>query len=653
MHRNAPPSRSLPPFPRRIAPREPSRPFPLAPPRGGYFPPSFAPLPRPTAVPRSPAVVLTVNGPRFARALRAGTWAVLREQETLNRINVFPVADADTGANLAATLRAATAALLPARTLTIGQSVRAAADAALDGARGNSGAIFAQFLHGLAESVGTRVQLSLKEFVAAARRGADSAREALANPVEGTILSVLKAWAQALEDHVRSARDFPDLLARALERARQALAETPRQLQVLATHRVVDAGAQGFVYFLEGISAMFSDRRAASLRRSGVSADAEGMPFAAAHSTASPTFRYCSEALLEGKHLDRKQLAAVLAPFGDSLVVAGGGSRLRIHIHTNEPYRLFATLAEHASIARTKIDDMVLQQLAVRRARVALVTDSSCDLPETTCHALQLVRVPLSLSFGEEVFLDGVDITPAQFYRRLATSPHPPRTSQPAVGEFRRVYRTLLETHEAILSIHLSSGLSGTYQAALAASREVDPQRIRVLDSKQLSITLGLVVEAAGEARLAGGTLAEVATAAERAAAATKLYSTFPSLDTAVRGGRVPPSMARVARLFRLVPILSVDARGVAEKAGVAFGFSAALRRLASQASRWARGGRAKVLVAHANAIGAAELLTSHLMRRLKVEDIAIVNLAPVLAAHTGPGAVGVAVRRLGSSPGA
>jgi len=589
----------------------------------------------------------TLNGPRFARALRAGALAVVREQETLNRINVFPVADADTGANLAATLRAAAAALAPTRTLTVGQTIRLAADAALEGARGNSGAIFAQFLHGLAESVGGAVQVGIKEFVAAARRGADSARDALAQPVDGTILSVLKAWAVALEEHARSARGFPELLARALERARLALADTPRQLKVLAVNNVVDAGAQGFVYFLEGISGIFADRRAASWLRTGLSAQAEATPFAAAHAQASFAYRYCAEALLEGRSLDRKRLAEILRPFGDSLVLAGGGSRLRVHIHTNEPLRLFSTLAGFASVARTKIDDMVLQQLQAHQSSIALVTDSSCDLPETTCHALQLVRVPLSITFGDEAFTDGVDITPAQFYRKLATSPASPRTSQPAVGEFRRIYRALLETHESILSVHLSAGLSGTYQAALAASREVDPRRIRVVDSKQLSVTLGLVVEAAGEARRQGANLEEVAAATERAAAATRLFATFPSLETVVRGGRVPPAMARLASVLRLKPILSLDHRGVAEKAGVAVGFSAALRRIADRAARHARGARARVLVAHANAVGAAEAVAERLMRRLGAEDIAIVDLAPVLAAHTGPGAVGVAVRRV------
>ena len=592
-------------------------------------------------------MVVTLSGPRLARALRAGALAVLREQENINRINVFPVADGDTGANLAATLRAAAAALLLTKTLSVGQTVRAAADAALDGARGNSGAIFAQFLQGVAESIGSSVQVGIQEFVAAARRGADSAREALTHPVEGTILSVLKAWAQALEEHARSAPDFSELLARGLERARGALADTPSQLKVLAANNVVDAGAQGFVYFLEGVSAIFADRRAASWRRTGISAPAEEPPLAAAHATASPKFRYCSEALLEGSNLDRKRIVDIVEPFGDSLVVAGGGSRLRVHVHTNEPYRLFSTLAGVATVTRSKIDDMVLQQIAVRQTSLALVTDSSCDLPESTCHALGLVRVPLTLAFGDEVFTDGVDITPAQFYDKLATSRFPPRTSQPAVGEFRRVYRALLERYEAILSIHLSSGLSGTYQAALAASREVDPARICVVDSKQLSVTLGLVVEAAGEARLAGATLDEAVAATQRAAAATKLFATFPSLATAVRGGRVPAAMARIAQLLRLKPILSLDHHGVAVRVGLACGFSAALRRIAKNAARYASGTRARVLVAHANAVGAAEMVGERLVRYLGAVEISVVNLAAVLAAHTGEGAVGVAVRRI------
>jgi len=591
-------------------------------------------------------MVQVLTGPRLARALRAGALAVVREQETLNRINVFPVPDADTGANLASTLRAAAAALTTPRGITVAQTARTAADAALDGARGNSGAIFAQFLHGLAESMGSRVHLTTREFIAAARRGADAAQQALAQPVEGTILSVLRAWASALEESGQKLHDFAELLRLGLERAREALANTPKQLAVLAKNGVVDAGAQGFVYFLEGVSRFFGDRRAASWRKAGLSL-AQPTPFAAAHAEVDLTYRYCAEGLLSGEWLDRKAIARTVAPLGSSLVVAGGGSRLRVHLHTNEPQRLFSTLAEHGTVERTKIDDMVMQQLAARQARIALVSDSACDLPEATAHALGLVRVPLSISFGDDTFTDGVDITPAQFYQRLVASGEPPKTSQPAVGEFRNAFARLLATHEGVVSLHLAGGLSGTFQAARAAAEQVDPSRIRVIDTGQVSVALGVIVEAVGEALAAGTGLDDAATLAERVTAETTLFAALPSLEMAARGGRVSRRLAWISRTLGLVPILTMS-DGKAVKAGVHLGFAAALRGMARRVGRFARGGPIRIVVAHASAVGAAEFLAERMCQRLGMTDIPIVNLTAVLAAHTGAGGVGVGVRRLG-----
>ena len=591
-------------------------------------------------------MVRILTGPRLARALRAGAMAVAREQESLNRINVFPVPDADTGANLASTLRAAAAALTTPNELTVGQTARTAADAALDGARGNSGAIFAQFLHGMAESIGSRVTVGTREFAEAVRGGFEAATQALAQPVEGTILSVLRAWAVALEEQTARIHDFGELLAKGLERAREALANTPRQLAVLARHGVVDAGAQGFVYFLEGISAFFGDRAAANWRRAGLSL-ALPTPFAAAHADLDLTYRYCSEGLLAGERLDRKLIAGAVGALGGSLVVAGGGSRLRVHLHTNEPQRLFATLAGFGTLQRTKIDDMVLQQLGARGARLALVTDSACDLPEAKAHAIGLVRVPLSIRFGDETFLDGVDITPPEFYRRLAAAPEPPKTSQPAVGDFRSTFERLLAGHEGVVSLHVSSGLSGTFQAALAAARQVDPGRIRVVDTRQVSVSLGLVAEAVGEAIAGGADLDHAAAVGERVSREVRLFAAVPSLELAVRGGRVPAGQARIAALLRVKPVLSIDAEGKAGKVGVHFGFAASLRGMATRAKRFAAGRQVRLQVTHASAIGAAEYLAERLCSRFGMAEIPIVNLTAVLAAHVGPGAVGLAVRRL------
>ena len=278
---------------------------------------------------------------------------------------------------------------------------------------------------------------------------------------------------------------------------------------------------------------------------------------------------------------------------------------------------------------------------------MAVVTDSSCDLSEATSHAIGLVRVPLSLTFGEETFTDGVDITPPQFYQRLASSPVMPKTSQPAVGEFRSTFRRLLETHAAVISVNLSSGVSGTYQAAVAAAQQVDPDRIRVVDTRQVSVSLGLVAEAVGEAIAAGVGLDELVALAEKTSRDVKLFASLASLDMIVRGGRVSPAQARMARLFGLHPILTVGDDGKSAKAGTHMGFAASLRGLVRRAERFSAGRPVRLLIAHSSAVGAAEYVAERLCSRFGVADIPIVNLTAVLAAHAGPGAVALAVRRL------
>ena len=153
-----------------------------------------------------------LSGEMFSRVVRAGALAVVREQEALNRINVFPVRDADTGANLAATLKAAASRLGSAAPDSVGDAARVAADGALDGARGNSGAIFAQFLHGLASSMERLRQADGPQFAAAAVSGTESAYSALQDPREGTILSVLRAWSHELSRRAQE-EDLPELHA--------------------------------------------------------------------------------------------------------------------------------------------------------------------------------------------------------------------------------------------------------------------------------------------------------------------------------------------------------------------------------------------------------------------------------------------------------
>jgi len=588
-----------------------------------------------------------LSGTGFSRVVRAGALAVVRQQETLNRINVFPVRDADTGANLAATLRAAASRLGSEAPDSVGDAARAAADGALDGARGNSGAIFAQFLHGLASSMERLRMVDGTQFAAAAVSGTESAYSALQEPREGTILSVLRAWSHELSRRAHD-EDLPELMHSGLVAAREALAATPRQLEVLARSHVVDAGGQGFVYFLEGLMDSLRGGHEAAWVPS--EAPAHGLPpFSEEHDEIDDRYRFCAEALLTPRGealLSRDAVMTRVAGLGESIVVAGGETRVRVHIHTNEPQRFLAAAAELGEIERSKFDDMVLQQLAGREAAVAIVTDSTTDMPEDAAFLLGVVAVPLTLTLGEEEYLDGVDITLDGFVHRIVSGSGVPRSSQPAVADFAQTYRRLLKYREGVISVHIAGAMSGTVQAARAAAREVDPARIRVIDSCLVSIGAGLLLDAVGEVIASGADLDEIERVAECVKGEIKIFGTVASLDFAVRGGRVSPRMARTLTRLHLAPIITFDETGKAQKAGAALGFDRALNAIVKRAARYADGAPARAMVVHSGDEAGADFVAARLRERLGGE-VPVVRAGAVLTTHVGLGSVTVAVRRL------
>ena len=202
------------------------------------------------------AAMPRLDAAELGRALRAGIHRLLARQEHLDRINVFPVPDGDTGTNLAITMTAVLGVLRRPPFDHAGRLLTEVADAALDGARGNSGAILAQFLLGLGDRAGHLEALSAGEFAEAVQGGAAYAREALADPREGTILTVLQDVATELRRLAADGvLDIRALVRRGLARAERSFEATRDQLDVLQRANVVDAGAAGFVTLLEGVSA--------------------------------------------------------------------------------------------------------------------------------------------------------------------------------------------------------------------------------------------------------------------------------------------------------------------------------------------------------------------------------------------------------------
>jgi DegV family protein with EDD domain len=283
----------------------------------------------------------------------------------------------------------------------------------------------------------------------------------------------------------------------------------------------------------------------------------------------------------------------------------------------------------------------------VHAAKIALVTDSTCDLPEAVQSRFHPVVVPLHFALGGVSYLDKVDMDSSTFYRRFREAGQVAHSSQPSVGEFVSSYKSLLADYEAVLSVHISGRLSGTVQSASIAADAVDAARVRVVDSRHVSVGLGLVVQAAGEAILAGNDLQTVLAAAEAAAGATRVYGALPDLDAAVKGGRVSAPAARLAGLVDLKPLIVFDEEGATRVDGARRGYRRALRAVAGRVIRYAAGTPARVAIVHADGLEAAQYVQEQLVSALGRADIPIVQAGAVITTHVGLGTVAVAVQRL------
>jgi DegV family protein with EDD domain len=590
-----------------------------------------------------PAAAITrIDGTQLARALRAGIRALLQQREHLDRINVFPVPDGDTGTNLAITMRAVLVVLEGRPAGHAGQMLARAADAALDGARGNSGAILAQFLLGLGDRAGHLGSLTAVEFAAAVQGGAAYAREAISEPREGTILTVMQdVGAELGALAARGVSDFAELLRFGLVRARRSLEATRDQLDVLHRANVVDAGAAGFVTLLDGVSGYLDS---GTLDESPLPAAPLPEEPEAAGSEAGLEHRWCTECMVSGERIDRRRLRERLAALGSSLVVAGTQTKLRLHVHVGDPQQVFRIAAEYGLVSAEKADDMQRQQestLHAARRRVAIVTDSAADIPEEALERLDIHLVPVRVHFGEHSYLDKVTLGPAEFYRLLASSPHHPKTSQPPAGDFRRMYEFLASHYDSVLSIELSGRLSGTRQAAESAAARVAARGgVAVIDSRNCSAGQGLAVMYAADCANAGMSAAEVAAAVEAVLPRTRTYACLTTLDYAVRGGRVSGVARTLARLLHLAPVLKMFDDGAIGVGGVLLGTHDLTRRFARYLGRRiAADKRYRLIVGPGDAPAEGqrlyELLTA---RRANIDRAWLVPLGSALGVHGGPG---------------
>ena len=600
-----------------------------------------------------PLSIAYLDGRRFQRLLLGGIARLIGERGHLDRINVFPVPDGDTGTNLALTFTAVGERLATTSTRHAGELLTAAADAALDGARGNSGAIFAQYLQGLSEFLTGHERVRPEELALALATAENFARSAIQNPAEGTVLTVMRDIAAAVAPgQLPENSDFPTLLTALLNRAREAVATTRQTLASMRDAGVEDAGARGLLVLLEGMA----DALQPGLAPAAPTLE-DGDPSARSAADLGHTgpleHRYCTECLITGPNIDRNGLRTELAGVGSSVVVVGGATKARLHVHVNDPASAFNIARRYGKVSAEKADDMERQERSLKAdgRRVAIVADSGADLPLSVWDKFGIQMVPLRVNFGNESHLDKVGMAATGFWAELGRNPEHPKTSQPPPGDFRRAYELLSSHFDHVVAVSLTGRLSGTYQAAQsAASRMSKPGQLTVIDSKNVSVGHGLVMLCAAENAQAGKSAEEVIAATERSVAHTRTYGAVPDLSYAVRGGRIPQPWRWLAGAVPLGFLLGIDAKGGVKIRGILRRHSdmvSALIRLATQ-DRLLKSGSTplRLAIAHANAPEAAEALRVACVAAFpSLESVLVSDLGPAYSVHAGPGTLALAVQ--------
>lgn len=277
--------------------------------------------------------------------------------------------------------------------------------------------------------------------------------------------------------------------------------------------------------------------------------------------------------------------------------------------------------------------------------RIAIVTDTSCNLTPAEAKALGIYVVPMQIIFGEHTYKDAFELTLEQFYQKMEKTDVMPTTSQPAIGIFMELYEKLVKEYDQIISIHPSGKLSGTVSTAQMAAKQVDENKINVFDSKMVSILSGYLVREAKRLVDKGESYHTIINRLEEMQEKTFAYIILENFDHLARSGRIPKIASRLTTLAQIKPILKISTKGI-ELEKLVRTSKRALRQLEKTVYKYVDNvsGPIKVDVAHGNYIEVAEEVRERLVNKYPELKSQVHRLAGVIGVHTGPEIVGFTI---------
>ena len=607
---------------------------------------------------------MTDTAPLVTKALLAGTKDLLRHTALLNAINVFPVMDGDTGVNLRATLQAVASREPTLPNVTLRGIRTEVTKPLLRAARGNSGIILAEFLAGVMDGIWELGGLSLPAFVDGVARGRERAYKAVAEPIEGTMLTLMTTLYETL---MYAETPFTMVDHGLLEnRLLDAVLYTPKQLDTLASAGVVDAGALGFYFVAAGLTlslaALFEpeaamaeiDARRAQKRGASIQDVANRIlpDYIATAQTVGVAERFCVNLVITAP-ADAK-LQEALVPHGSSLNIAHVDNLFKIHIHSNSPDAVKAAAAKFGDVTESVVQDMRAalaaaggdqKQPPLEWIPVRIAADSAISLHPDTASALGIERIDNYINIAGEMVSDrAVDMV--QLLREMEAGAQF-TTTQVSPDRVKEFLERVLPYSGRLLFIAVGDAYTGTQNTVRrVAAEHPGGERVTVLDSVAASGQQGLICYKVQQYATLVGDFDGVVAYAKQQIEACKEYLFIPDLKYLKRTGRIGTVKAAFASALSIKPIVGHGPKGAITVAKVK-SEEAAVHEIIRRIQAHPGDGPLTLMVEYTDNEPFARTLKKTLHSAFGGNvDIVLAPLSSSSSVHMGPGTWGIAVTR-------
>jgi hypothetical protein len=582
---------------------------------------------------------IQLNGYHIYDYIVSGAKQIIRNEKQLNEINVFPVADGDTGSNLAFTMNSIIAN--SERNRSVDVTLNSISDAAIEASFGNSGTIIAKYFYGMSQTSKGKAVLTIDEFIETLNDSVRYAYDAISHPQEGTILTVMREWGQYLKKEQNQYHTFDKLVNSSLHYAYEVLDKTKTLLKVLSEADVVDAGAKGFVCFIEGLHSFIATGVISEKNTSRVEKiDHEKI----SHSVKDLNYQYCTEITVEGIGSEISSIKQLVDSYGDSAIVNRYNDQIRIHVHTDRPHVLATELSEIGRITDSKVDNMKIQQDIVhnRKYKIALLTDSIADLPDEFIEGNQIYTIPLIMIHNGSVYLDKYTTNATTIFNTLKQSSNYPKSSQPNEKFIEKSMRFLLEHYDEVIGITISSKMSGTHERMMQTAKRlsVDGKRIEIIDSCLNSGAEGLLAKNAMDLIKSGLNFDEIVDKLYKIKKNISIFVKIPDLNYAAKSGRVPKVAGMVAASLGIKPMISIDKDG---NGTVLKEFN--IKKLINRTAKENK--IEEYVIVHTDNTQKAKELSEYAENLLGFPPLYIESVSSIVSAFIGRGAYGIAFKEV------